>query len=127
MNVLWNIHICHFYYSYHDGKVGQNEKEGNDGYNNYSRVDLSKSFAQLSLPPPLVLQERGGKKALGVIAKTPIKALTQFGPLQGEQIMLKDIADDFEMKELWQVNSELNWFACGLESKSINLEIDIYW
>ena len=80
-----------------------NEKEGTDGYSNYSRMDLSKSFAQLSLPHPLILQEQGGKKALGVIAKTSIDALTQFGPLQGEQILLKDIADDFEMKELWQV------------------------
>ena len=83
-----------------------NEKEGNDGYNNYSRMDLSKSFAQLSLPHPLILQEQGGKKALGVIAKTSIDALTQFGPLQGEQILLKDIADDFEMKELWQVHTK---------------------
>ena len=87
-----------------------NEKEGNDGYNNYSRMDLSKSFAQLSLPHPLILQEQGGKKALGVIAKTSIDALTQFGPLQGEQILLKDIADDFEMKELWQVHTkQSNW------------------
>ena len=30
-------------------------------------------------------------------------AFTQFGPLQGEQILMKDIPDDFEMKELWQV------------------------
>ena len=68
-------------------------------------MDLSKSFAQLSIPHPLILQERGGKKSLGVVAKTAIKALTQFGPLQGEHILLKDIADDFEMKELWQVDN----------------------
>ena len=84
-----------------------NEKEGNDGYNNYSRMDLSKSFAQLSIPHLLILQERGGKKILGVVAKNSIKALTQFGPLQGEQIFLKDIADDFEMKELWQVDNQM--------------------
>ena len=66
-------------------------------------MDLSKSFAQLSLPQPLQLQERGGNKGLGGTAKTPIKACTQFGPLQGEQILLKDIPDDFEMKELWEV------------------------
>ena len=79
-----------------------------EGYNLYSRVDLSKTFAQLSLPNPLILQERGGNKALGVVAKVAIKECTQFGPLQGEQILLKDIPDDFEMKELWQVMSELN-------------------
>ena len=93
------IFVCKFFCSYGEGT----DKEANDSYNNYSRMDLSKSFAQLSLPHPLVLQERGGKKALGVIAKTSIETLTQFGPLQGEQILLKDIADDFEMKELWQV------------------------
>jgi hypothetical protein len=75
-----------------------------EGYNLYSRVDLSKSFAQLSLPHPLILQERGGSKALGVVAKVTIKEYTEFGPLQGEQILLQDIPDDFEMKELWQVS-----------------------
>ena len=94
--------IHNVFCSYGEGK----EKEGSDGYNNYSRMDLSKSFAQLSLPHPLILQEQGGKKALGVIAKTSIDSLTQFGPLQGEQILLKDIADDFEMKELWQVHTK---------------------
>ena len=70
-------------------------------------MDLSKSFAQLSIPHLLILQERGGKKSMGVVAKSSIKELTQFGPLQGEQILLKDIADDFEMKELWQVDNQM--------------------
>ena len=83
------------------------KKDKPDGYGTYSRVDLSKSFAQLSLPNPLILQERGASKALGVTAKTAIKAYTQFGPLQGEHILLKDIPEDFEMKELWQVRNQV--------------------
>ena len=86
-------------------KTTESKKDKPDGYGAYSRVDLSKSFAQLSLPHPLVLQERGASKALGVTAKTAIKAYTQFGPLQGEHILLKDIPEDFEMKELWQVRN----------------------
>ena len=58
-----------------------------------TELDMLYSFAE----------ERGVSKALGVSAKAPIKECTQFGPLQGEQVLLKDITDDFEMKELWQV------------------------
>ena len=85
--------------------MAESRKDKTDGYGTYSRVDLSKSFAQLSLPHPLILQERGASKALGVTAKTAIKAYTRFGPLQGEHILLKDIPEDFEMKELWQVRN----------------------
>ena len=92
-----------FLTSYHNGKLPGNERDRHEAHNLYSRVDLSKSFAQLSFPHPLMLQEKGANKALGVAAKAPIKPCTQFGPLQGEQILLKDITDDFEMKELWQV------------------------
>ena len=88
-------------------KTTEGKKDKSDGYGTYSRVDLSKSFAQLSLPHPLILQERGASKALGVTAKTAIKAYTQFGPLQGEHILLKDIPEDFEMKELWQVSNQV--------------------
>ena len=88
-------------------KMTESKKDKSAGYGTYSRVDLSKSFAQLSLPHPLILQERGASKALGVTAKTAIKAYTQFGPLQGEHILLKDIPEDFEMKELWQVRNQV--------------------
>ena len=88
-------------------KTTESKKDKPDGYGAYSRVDLSKSFAQLSLPHPLILQERGASKALGVTARTAIKAYTQFGPLQGEHILLKDIPEDFEMKELWQVRNQV--------------------
>ena len=89
--------------------MASSDKVKHDNYSHYSRLDLSKSFAQLSLPGPLQLQEISTKKSgdtnkgLGVTAKLAIKASTQFGPLQGEQILLKDIPDDFKMKELWQV------------------------
>ena len=84
-------------------EVASGDKDKHVNHNNYSRMDLSKSFAQLSLPGQLQLQERGINRKLGVTAKSAIKASTQFGPLQGEQILLRDIPDDFEMKELWQV------------------------
>ena len=67
----------------------------------FDHVDLSKSFAQLSLPECLQIQDSGQS----VVAKTDVKFLTQFGPLQGESIAERDIADDFEMKDLWMVQS----------------------
>lgn len=84
----------------------------------FSPQNLSKSFAQLSLPAPLALEERQGGTSgaglgegsrtftgtpLSVVARLPIKAYTQFGPLQGETILERDVPEDFDMKDLWQV------------------------
>ena len=66
-------------------------------------LDLSKSFAQLSLPSPLMLIEKEPGQGLSVVAKANIKAFTQFGPLQGEPILEKDVPEDFDMKDLWPV------------------------
>ena len=53
-------------------------------------LDLSKSFAQLSLPsPPLTLEERESGHGLSVVAKTAVAAKSRFGPLQGERIQEK--------------------------------------
>lgn len=68
-------------------------------------LDLSKSFAQLSLPSPLQLSERSGPgQGLSVVARAELAARTQFGPLQGEAMEEKDIPEDFSMKDLWQVS-----------------------
>jgi hypothetical protein len=67
------------------------------------RQFLAKSFAQLSLPSQLSLEERDSVHGLGVVAKTDVKTHTQFGPLQGEAILERDIPEDFHMKDLWQV------------------------
>lgn len=106
VRIFGNSFLLDFFIDYsscNNAETTGNEKDKGEGYSLYSRVDLSKSFAQLSFPQPLLLQDRGGNRGLGVTAKTSIMAFTQFGPLQGEQILMKDIPDDFEMKELWQV------------------------
>ena len=85
----------------------------------YNRLDLSKSFAQLSLPSLLSLEKRAtfgdasgssGQTAalsLAVVARVAVKAYTQFGPLQGEPILERDVPEDFDMKDLWQVRDGL--------------------
>jgi hypothetical protein len=87
-------------------------------------LDLSKSFAQLSLPGQLQLQavvasattassaggggDCGGHHGLHVLvrAETGVAARTQFGPLQGEPILERDVPEDFQMKDLWQIFAE---------------------
>ena len=88
-------------------------------------LDLSKSFAQLSLPSQFYLHhfekaasssaaaaaasassdEFSGPRVL-VHAEAGIDARSQFGPLQGESILEKDIPEDFHMKDLWQIFAE---------------------
>ena len=71
-------------------------------------LDLSKSFAQLSLPSPLRLAEREPGQGLSVVARSRLAARTQFGPLQGERILERDVPEDFDMRDLWQVFTEDN-------------------
>ena len=69
-------------------------------------MDPSKSFAQLSLPGQLCLEEREPSHGLGVVARTGcggLAARTQLGPLQGEPVLERDVAEDMDMKDLWQV------------------------
>ena len=67
-------------------------------------MDLSKSFAQLSLPsPPLALEERESGHGLSVVAKDFLSPRSRFGPLLGETIEEKDVPEDFNMKDLWQI------------------------
>ena len=75
-----------------------------DMKNNSDGLDLSKSFAQLSLPsPPLGLEERESSHGLSVVLKESLAARSRFGPLQGEPIEERDVPEDFSMKDLWQV------------------------
>lgn len=104
-----------------------NKKEEEEQTEQTAGLDLSKSFAQLSLPASLMLAERtapdaaaaaaaaggeaggaggGATRQLGVLARAPLKAFAQFGPLQGEPMLEKDVPEDFDMKDLWQVFSE---------------------
>ena len=86
------------------------------------RLDLSKSFAQLSIPSQFYLHNSEkaaptastlssstasnddfcGPRVL-VRAEAGIAPRTQLGPLQGEAILEKDIPEDFHMKDLWQI------------------------
>ena len=43
------------------------------------------------------------RKVLCVHARREIPARTQFGPLQGEPMEEKDVPEDMDMAELWQV------------------------
>ena len=84
-------------------------------------MDLSKSFAQLSLPGQFYLSYSESESATGsatppnddisgprvrVRAEAGIDARTRLGPLQGEPILEKDIPEDFLMKDLWQIFAE---------------------
>ena len=87
--------------------VSLGKKSGNESNNTqprcYDRMDLSKSFAQLSLPSLLQLEETDSVHGLCIITKQKVASLTQFGPLEGESILEKDVPEDFRMKDLWQV------------------------
>ena len=72
-----------------------------DNAKSYDHLDLSKSFAQLSLPECMEIIE--GHPGWRVVAKSAIKPFTQFGPLQGEVIQENDMDDDFDIKDLWPV------------------------
>ncbi|CAB3385751.1 Hypothetical predicted protein [Cloeon dipterum] len=77
-----------------------------------------KSFAEESLPVALLkLEERDATHGQSVVAKVVIKRLTQFGPLHGERIREMDIADDFNMRDIWEVCSENDKFYLNTVSK----------
>ena len=69
----------------------------------YKHLDLSKSFAQLSLPECLEIMD--GAPGWKVVAKTGLKKFSQFGPLQGEKFSGIDIPDESEMTNLWPVRN----------------------
>ena len=69
----------------------------------YKHLDLSKSFAQLSLPECLEIMD--GAPGWKVVAKTGLKKLSQFGPLQGEKFSGIDIPEDSELTNLWPVRN----------------------
>ncbi|TRY69509.1 hypothetical protein TCAL_09400 [Tigriopus californicus] len=91
------------------GKTSQSD-ENDKSPIHLNHVDLSKSFARLSLPLALELKDTEPNHGLGVRVKCEegIKARTQFGPLQGEAILEREIPEDFLMKDLWQINTEDN-------------------
>ncbi|XP_059474897.1 uncharacterized protein LOC132196348 [Neocloeon triangulifer] len=70
-----------------------------------------KSFAEESLPSALLkLEERDATHGPSVVARVILKRLTQFGPLLAERIREMDIADDFNMRDIWEVCTENDKF-----------------
>jgi len=67
-------------------------------------LDLSRSFAQLTLPSILTLAEAGS--GVKVAAGEVVEERTQLGPLKGEAMLERDVPEDFDMKDLWQIFAE---------------------
>jgi hypothetical protein len=77
-----------------------------------------KSFAEESLPSSMLkLEERDSTHGPSVVAKVILKRLTQFGPLLGERIREMDIADDFNMRDIWEICTESDKFYLSTISK----------
>ncbi|XP_063238994.1 uncharacterized protein LOC134540265 [Bacillus rossius redtenbacheri] len=64
-----------------------------------------RSYAEASLPSALALDACAGDGEARVVAATHVQQFTQFGPLVGQPIQEKDIPDDFNMKNMWEVVS----------------------
>lgn len=62
------------------------------------------SFAVMSLPSILCIKEMS--KGWCVFTKEEIKLHTQFGPLIGKAVREVDIAEDSNMKDIWEIQSE---------------------
>jgi hypothetical protein len=76
------------------------------------------SFAEESLPASLLaLEERDATHGLSIVAKVILKRLTQFGPLHGERIREMDIADDFNMRDIWEICTDNDKFYLSTLSK----------
>lgn len=82
----WNVDYKSFY---------ANGKTEND-ISNYS-------FAYLSLPNTLKLDNSNTTHGLSVFTNCEIKEFTQFGPLVGSLIKEVDIAEDNSMRDLWEI------------------------
>lgn len=66
--------------------------------------DSSKSYAEASLPACLELRARQSDEGgYIIVAKQPLQAFSQFGPLVGVEIKEKEIPDDSTMEHIWEV------------------------
>ncbi|XP_075225747.1 uncharacterized protein LOC142326900 [Lycorma delicatula] len=68
-----------------------------------SSYESQTNFASVSLPDCLELKEIDSDHGFSVIAKQPLPASTQFGPLIGQPIKEMEIPDDFSMKDIWEI------------------------
>lgn len=61
-------------------------------------------FAEESLPPGLAFEVVDEKHGKSIIAHSPIRQYTQFGPLVGPVVSEKDIPDESDMRHIWEVS-----------------------
>ena len=74
-------------------------------YLRYFEKEASSTSSSAAAPASASSDEISGPRVL-VRAEAGIDARTQFGPLQGEAILEKDVPEDFHMKDLWQIFAE---------------------
>ncbi|KAK5642149.1 hypothetical protein RI129_008316 [Pyrocoelia pectoralis] len=74
------------------------------------------TFAFLSLPPGIHLNDATGSEDLCVVTSLTIKEFTQFGPLFGKTVKEVDISEDFNMKHLWEIYSEKSHIYINTEN-----------
>lgn len=77
----------------------QKEKE-------YKFNDKSDSYAHLSLPPILDIDNSNTAHGPAVFSKCELREFTQFGPLVGTTIKEVDIAEDNSMRHVWEIHNE---------------------
>lgn len=65
--------------------------------------EKSDSYAEQSVPSTLYLEQSETSHGLAIFAKHEIKEYTQFGPLVGNVVKEVDIAEDSNMRHIWEV------------------------
>lgn len=73
--------------------------------NTHTCNDIKHTFAYLSLPKGLYLEETNTPHGLGVFSKEDLKEFTQMGPLTGPTIKEVDIPEECNMRDLWEIVS----------------------
>lgn len=71
-----------------------------------TKVEVTRSYAEESLPVGLDLQVIDEEHGKSVVAKAHIAQYTQFGPLVGPRIHEKDISDESDMRHIWEVHED---------------------
>lgn len=81
-----------------------NSNENIDRSDDSSSAEKTASFAEQSIPPILYLEGSETPHGLSVFARNEIKEYTQFGPLLGILVKEVDIAEDSNMRHIWEVS-----------------------
>lgn len=86
-----------------------------------SEAANTNSYSKLSLPKSLKFQESiNTEHGLGVFARSDIKRFTQFGPLAGKIVKEVDIPEDFNMRDLWEIQTDKGNVYINTEDEEIS-------